>query len=178
MFGLVAGAVRRNMAVDFVHPQLINIVHLGMALLFLATECGFLVISKSLRYDNLHTIIMGLTIPFFIFVFSFDSICSRFLFSNPLLRFMGKLSFPLYLLHMPVLYWVKKFYPGDIADPAVVVATFLLILAFASVYFYTVEKYCNDAVKSFGKKHLDVISSVFVRIGIKAKCAPAALQAP
>lgn len=178
IFGAVAGTVRRYMPLNFSQPKLMNIIHIGMLCMFLGTECGIFQISHRMRHENLHTLVMGIAVPFFIFVFSFDSASARVLFSNRLLRFMGMLSFPLYLLHMPVLYWVKKFYTGDITQPVIVVATFALILAFSAVYYYTFEKYFTVTVKAFFTQHLKTIEGLFVRLGIKARNAGNGMPAP
>ena len=168
-FGVLAGVVRRKMHIEFHQPQLINIIHVSLLLIFLGVECGVIQLSERMTHENLSTLVMAVLVAFFIFVFSFDSLSARLLFGNPLLRLMGSLSFSLYLLHMPVLYWVKKLYPDDIAHPVVVALTFVLIIALATLYFYTVERYCALAVKNLGKKYAGRIEGMFTRLGVKNK---------
>jgi len=137
----------------------------------MGVECGVIQLSERMTHENLSTLVMAVLVAFFIFVFSFDSLSARLLFGNPLLRLMGSLSFSLYLLHMPVLYWVKKLYPDEIAHPVVVALTFVLIIALATLYFYTVERYCALAVKNLGKKYAGRIEGMFTRLGVKNKAA-------
>jgi len=167
VFGALAGVVRKKMHIELRQPQLINIIHVALLLIFLAVECGIIQISARMIHENLSTLVMAILVAFFIFVFSFDSFSSRLLFGNPLLRLMGTLSFSLYLLHMPVLYWVKKLYPDDITHPMVVALTFALIIALATLYFYTVERYCALAVKTLGKKYASALGRLFMYLGVK-----------
>lgn len=167
VFGALAGVLRKKMSIEFRQPQLINILQLALLLLFLAVECGVIQISARMIHENLSTLVMAILVAFFIFVFSFDSYCSRLLFGNPLLRLMGALSFSLYLLHMPVLYWVRKLYPDDITHPVVVALTFAMMIALATLYFYTVERYCALAVKTLGKRYAGLIARLFTYLGVK-----------
>jgi len=161
--------VRRKMHIEFHQPQLINIIHVSLLLLFLGVECGVIQFGERMPHENLSTLVMAMLVAFFIFVFSFDSLSARLLFGNSLLRLMGSLSFSLYLLHMPVLYWVKKLYPDEITHPVVVALTFMLIIALATLYFHTVERYCALAVKTLGKKYVGRIEGMFTRLGVKNK---------
>jgi len=169
VFGALAGMVRKKMHSEFRHPELINIIHVALLLIFLAVECGIIQISARMIHENLSTLVMAMLVAFFVFVFSFDSLSARLLFGNPLLRLMGRLSFSLYLLHMPVLYWVKKLYPEDITHPVVIAVTFALMIALATLYFYTVERYCALLVKTLGKKYARLIERMFMHLGVKHK---------
>lgn len=169
VFGMLAGVARRKMSTDFRSPQMMTLVHASLLVIFLAVELGFVQLSLSMRTDNLNEIVLAMLIAFFVFAFSFPSWIERILFENPLMTLLGKYSFSLYLLHMPVLYWSKKLFPHDFSRPVYVFGTFVAIVAVAGLHYVTVERYGNQFVKAWGKKHSGVIERCLLSLGIKAK---------
>ena len=104
--GVFAGWLRRKM-----HVQYVSIFH--FALFVLAVAVIFFGDSRYTNtmfwQDNWHAIWAGIAV----YLFSFDSVVSRLLFANWLLARLGLWSFSLYLLHMPVIYFVSHFFSSS-----------------------------------------------------------------
>ncbi len=115
LFGAIAGTIRANVNTDSMSSKAVNGLHavvLGGVVLMTFTILkghGAMVIpfeDDRAFYGSLMTAVVG---AFLVFCLSFPSRIANTLLGNRLMTMCGECSFSVYLLHMPTIYYFKKF---------------------------------------------------------------------
>lgn len=140
MTGVLAGVLRSKLDIDIMlvcFLQLFSIV--GLSLLLWMGDVNYR--GSDFWSDWQWALVSG----FFVYLVSYDSKWIESILGNRILRFFGDISFSLYLLHVPILYWVSKYIGTDMLS----IFTSLILISTLSYFTYrTVELPSGKYIKN------------------------------
>ena len=133
----------------------------GVALACLVLS--YFLIDESNRYPSLVTAIPVLSTAVFIY-FCSERSCSAQLLSNDFMVFIGKISYPLYLWHFPVLILLKYVYEPYLSPLVIGVLTIWITLALSIATYFFIELPFRD--KRIGATRSSIFSLASVSLSL------------
>jgi peptidoglycan/LPS O-acetylase OafA/YrhL len=152
LFGCIAGTLREKnkstskygISIEFLHASFLC---LAFICIFGLVDISFA--SKNKFYDS---ILAAFYSSFFVFIFSYPSRLGKLIFENKFLTYCGDWSFSIYLLNIPIIYWMQKYpHKNNESFPALFIVVIIIISSW--INFKLIEmpgarfiKYCGGKI--------------------------------
>ncbi|PYE46133.1 peptidoglycan/LPS O-acetylase OafA/YrhL [Rhizobium sp. PP-F2F-G20b] len=117
---------------------------------------GFVFLSKILLWRDQQDgwgLVMAVTAGVIVFLTAQEHVLSRALLASPPLRFLGKISFSLYLFHVPVMFLSMKTLGLFVPGPVAVVLSVCLAVVFATYSYHLIEDPVRRRLVERWKRH-------------------------
>jgi len=149
LFGMIAGAMRSHIQGQAQGRRWLAVLHAASVAAIVSIVAGWLVLPFSGNQEFYSSILTAVFGAFLVFSLSFPSAVGNFFFANRVMVLCGECSFSIYLLHMPVIYLVRKIHPEPFSL-FILLPFAILVLLFSWLNYQLVEKPGARLIKSAG----------------------------
>lgn len=149
LFGVIAGLMRSHVDGRNQNRKWFALLHTVAVAALVSIAAGWLVLpfaGNQEFYSSLLTAVFG---AFLVFCLSFPSAVGNAFFANRVMVLCGEWSFSIYLLHMPVIYLLRKIHPGPF-PLLILLPLAVLVLLFSWLSYQLVEMPGARLIKAAG----------------------------
>lgn len=149
LFGMVAGWMRSHIQSADQSRKLFAVLHALAIAALVSIAAGWLVLPFSGNQEFYNSILTAVFGALLVFSLSFPSAVGNGFFANRVMLLCGECSFSIYLLHMPVIYLLRKIHPEPM-QLFILLPLAILVLLLSWLNYRLVEKPGARLIKSVG----------------------------